>query len=213
MRTAGLAGLRGQLLTAIRTAAEPLGVDDLAAQFDVHRNTVRANLAVLEAKGLVEPQPQPTGGKGRPRQVYSPTADGARIGDRNFLLLAEVLVEQVALASERPVEVAREAGRRWGVELSQSEEAGRRAHSAPRRFHDALDAIGFQPDRALTARTRQFRLLNCPFREAVDRNPEVVCAVHLGLTEGLLAGGGTPRDVHLEPTSSHQGCLVQLGAT
>jgi len=51
----------------------------------------------------------------------------------------------------------------------------------------ALTALGFAPQRQ-RARTGRvvFRLGNCPYREAVRENQPVVCALHRGLTRGLL---------------------------
>jgi len=54
-------------------------------------------------------------------------------------------------------------------------------------LHQAIASLGFQP--SLPKRTGNdvtFSLSNCPYRDAVRENPEVVCALHRGLTSGLL---------------------------
>lgn len=210
-RTAGLTGLRGQVLDALRTATEPVGVNDLADECGVHRNTVRAHLEVLAAEGLVASDSQPTGGKGRPRQVYRATAAGLGEGDRNHLLLAQVLAEQLTRSSDRPAESARRVAREWGRDIVASRhegDSGEHARAGRRMLHDALEAIGFQPDRRLSARTSDFVMLNCPFREALDGYQEVVCAVHLGLMEGILTAsdGGAAEPIGLEPFGAREGC-------
>jgi predicted ArsR family transcriptional regulator len=45
-----------------------------------------------------------------------------------------------------------------------------------------LSALGFQP----AATADGYCLGNCPYREAVEQNPDVVCALHRGMTQGLL---------------------------
>lgn len=214
-RTAGLGGLRGRLLDEVRAAAKPVGIDDLAERCGVHRNTVRGHLEALESEGLVESGSRPTGGKGRPRQVFVATAAGVGEGDRNHLLLAQILADQLTRSTDRPEEAARRAARGWGRAIAASHHRRRdseRPVGSHRVLHDALDAIGFEPDRRITSRTREFVLLNCPFREALDGYQDVVCAVHLGLMEGLLGMTETASDdgVVLEPFAARHGCLARI---
>jgi predicted ArsR family transcriptional regulator len=57
-----------------------------------------------------------------------------------------------------------------------------------------------------------FRLGNCPYREAAAENQAVVCALHRGLTRGLLDGlapsariaGFVPED------PDRAGCLIAI---
>ena len=49
-----------------------------------------------------------------------------------------------------------------------------------------LTALGFAPQRETTQGRVAFRLGNCPYRDAVHENQPVVCALHRGLTRGLL---------------------------
>jgi len=101
------------------------------------------------------------------------------------------------------------AGRELGRELphdwsgSQAEEAMGRT----------LTALGFAPQRERGEMGRVvFRLGNCPYREAVRENQEVVCTLHRGLTRGLLD--------ELEPSArltkfvpedpDRAGCLIEV---
>jgi len=57
-----------------------------------------------------------------------------------------------------------------------------------------------------------FCLCNCPYRDAVRENPELICALHRGLTRGLLdvlepeaeLAGFVPHD------PDEAGCLIEL---
>lgn len=111
--TTDLSGRRGRVLSAIRAADTPASIESLAAELDLHPNTVRFHTSALEEAGLIEQGREQTGNKGRPRAVFVPTSEGARSGARNYQLLAAVLVDQLAQASPEPLAMARSAGRSW----------------------------------------------------------------------------------------------------
>ncbi len=75
-----------------------------------------------------------------------------------------------------------------------------------------LTALGFAPQREPAKGGVVFRLGNCPYREAVRANQPVVCALHRGLTCGLLdrldpkarLADFVPKDPELA------GCLIQV---
>ena len=104
---------------------------------------------------------------------------------------------------------AEKAGRRIGRDIAP------RAAEAPaaETLQSTLAALGFGPE--LDARRHggvSYRLGNCPYRKAVEQNPEVVCALHRGLTEGLLeviAPGARLTDFRpKDPCDA--GCLLEI---
>lgn len=84
--------------------------------------------------------------------------------------------------------------------------------SAEEKLHAVLVSLGFQPRRVVDGDGLTYRLSNCPYREAVHANPEVICTLHRGITRGLLEelapgttlAGFVPRD----PNTA--GCLIAL---
>lgn len=112
--TTDLSGRRGRVLSAIRATGAPVSIESLAAELDLHPNTVRFHTSALEEAGLIEQGREQTGNKGRPRAVFVPTTEGARTGARNYQLLAAVLVDHLAQMSPEPLPLARSAGRSWG---------------------------------------------------------------------------------------------------
>ena len=83
------------------------------------------------------------------------------------------------------------------------------ASAARHEVVDLLDRLGFAPraddDAASVALTR------CPLLEAAYRNPEVVCAVHLGLAQGALERLGAPREgTSLLPFAEPGACRLYL---
>ncbi|MET4224435.1 helix-turn-helix transcriptional regulator [Oerskovia enterophila] len=86
------------------------------------------------------------------------------------------------------------------------------ASAARHEVVDLLDRLGFAPqadgDAASVALTR------CPLLEAAYRNPEVVCAVHLGLAQGALERLGAPREgTSLLPFAEPGACRLHLRST
>lgn len=222
--TANLSGSRGRVLVALRAADRPLSVDELADQLGLHRNTVRFHLDALTAAGLVDEGRQQTGGRGRPRAVFHPTSHGVRSGQRNYQLLAGVLVGHLARTSLDPVRDAQDAGREWGQQLATAQPVTgyERHRTAVPAVVEMLEEMGFEPrpDPDRDRRPACIHLHNCPFREVADEHQELVCAVHAGLLEGMLApdprfGDRAERaepavGVWLEPWATPQTCLVHL---
>ncbi len=208
-------GTRGRVLAAIRLAAEPPTIDDLATQLDLHVNTVRAHLDALDAAGLLQRGRRPTGGRGRPHTVYRPTADAARAGDRNYRLLAGVLMQHLVDTSPDPVTAALDAGHGWahGLAVAPVGDGPGPPRPPAETVLDLLDDMGFDPQGDPGRLPTELVLHNCPFRELVDEYQGVACAVHLGLIEGVLATGHrdapAPR-VGLIPFVTPGRCLVRL---
>ena len=77
----------------------------------------------------------------------------------------------------------------------------------------ALTALGFAPQRQPAKAGRVvFRLGNCPYRGAVRENQPVVCALHHGLTRGLLDQlDPTVRLTSFVPKDPERaGCLIEV---
>ena len=75
---------------------------------------------------------------------------------------------------------------------------------------ELLGDMGFEPEPVAGG----IALRNCPFREIVDDNQPVVCAIHEGMLDGMLEqppeGSTTRRGIALEPFAAPEGCLVRL---
>jgi predicted ArsR family transcriptional regulator len=100
-----------------------------------------------------------------------------------------------------------------GREIGREMAAGDAAGSPEQRMHHALAALGFRPTREVDLQgTLSYTLANCPYREAVNENQPVVCALHRGLTRGLLdqispptkLAGFIPKDPYIA------GCVIEL---
>jgi predicted ArsR family transcriptional regulator len=200
---------RARLFAHLARLAHPATTNELAAELGLHPSGVRVHLERLRTAGLIarERVPQPLG---RPRDSWSIAPDalpGSEPRDA-YLRLARWLARSIPARPGRLREVER-AGRELGREL---QSRGERAEGE-RSMGRALTALGFAPQRRPADAGRVvFELGNCPYREAVRENQPVVCALHRGLTQGLLyqldpaarLAGFVPKD----PDAA--GCLIEV---
>jgi predicted ArsR family transcriptional regulator len=174
---------RARLFARLSHLGRPAGTDELAAELALHPSGVRVHLERLEGAGLVARDRMPQL-RGRPRDVWSVAPDALPAGQPPdaYQQLARWLAWSTPARPGRLREIER-AGRELGRELPVGQ-AGSRAEEALGR---ALAALGFAPQRERPTVGRiVYRLRNCPYREAVHANQPVVCALHRGLTRGLL---------------------------
>ncbi|WP_336708591.1 helix-turn-helix transcriptional regulator [Oerskovia sp. USHLN155] len=237
VRPARLSRARLAVLDVLASQSEPCSVASVATALDQHPNTVREHLEGLVEAGLATSENAPAQGRGRPARLYSPATESpTTAGAAEYAGLASALAAQIARSSADPVGDALAAGRAWGADLVAGHEppSGDRGHgpsgegadgaalqatALPDRAHVAiaarhevvalLDRLGFAPqaddDAASVALTR------CPLLEAAYRNPEVVCAVHLGLAQGALERLGAPREgTSLLPFAEPGACRLRL---
>ena len=205
---------RSRVLAAIQDAGEPVGVSRIAARLRLHANTVRFHLDALVRTGLVERVVEERHRPGRPRSLYTVRAESSAIGQRSYRLLAEILAGFVAANVEQPARAAVEAGQAWGRFLAEPPPPFRRVDEdgAVEQLTRTLSVIGFAPE-TRAGPTRQIRLHHCPFREVAVEHRDVVCAIHLGLMQGLLAELDAPVDAErLEPFVEPTLCIAHLSA-
>ena len=186
----------------------PATVEELAGEFELHPNAVRAHLKRLAAVGLVTTSRVPRG-PGRPPDLWSVPAD-ARPGDSEptgYGDLAEWLSELVG-RSEESVERAAAAGKRIGSEI-----APKGVEPSVEATEAALAALGFQPEhRTGFDGTVTYRYGNCPYSRAAYANGPVVCALCAGLATGLIAAIAPEAEVIavVPKDPKRAGCTVEV---
>lgn len=201
---------RARLYTLLVETTQPAGTDQLARKLALHPNGIRAHLARLEEAGLVSKQ-KVGEGPGRPRFVWS-AVPGARAGGESsgsYKELARWLARSIAAKPARLREV-QAAGDEIGHQQAKAAigAAGMSGLSA------TLAALGFSP--AVSERREGGTLIcleNCPYIDAVRENPKVVCALHQGITRGMLDefSPGTELLSFEAKEPGRAGCLIELG--
>lgn len=175
---------RHRLFRHVANAAHPVGVAELTDQFGLNHNAIRQHLAKLvDADLLEETTARPTG-RGRPRLLYTvdPRAE-SRWGVTGPYERLALLLTEMARTGEQPIEIGRRAGQRRRM----SDTAEDRPVEA---FVGALAREGFEPTSRQHGDEVDIRLATCPFVSAVLADPDTICTLHLGLSQGLAEAIG-----------------------
>jgi predicted ArsR family transcriptional regulator len=160
-------------------AAGPLTVAELNAQFTLNHNAIRQHLAKLVAAGLVIEGKAPTVGRGRPKLVYevNPASQGPWGASGPYERLSRLLLE--IITSGQPAEVI---GRRAAGAFRVPAPSG----DAVADLAEAMARQGFDPEVRNRRAGGEVVLHHCPFASVAAADRRTVCALHLGIAEGLV---------------------------
>ena len=199
---------RARLFALLAELRRPVGTEELASRISLHPNGVRIHLERLLEAGLVVRRDAPRP-RGRPRAEWSLSPDAAPGGapPRAYADLARWLARAIAPGPGRLRDLE-SAGREIGREIAPTGAASPEAA-----LRDTLTGLGFQPE---VERDRSggvsCRLRNCPYRDSVKGNQEVVCTLHRGITQGMLdvlaPGARLVRFVPPDPDTA--GCEIDV---
>jgi predicted ArsR family transcriptional regulator len=175
---------RAEIFSWLVEQRGPATTEAIAKALELHPNGVRRHLERMHEAGLVE-RSRSKGRRGRPGDLWSVAPGAAPAGQRptGYADLARWLARAIPPGRNRLREVEK-AGRDIGRELAPSG----RTEDPVEGFRQTVASLGFAP--ALeTKEDGGFvcRLENCPYRATVMENQEVVCALHKGITSGLLS--------------------------
>ncbi len=196
---------RYRLFRYIAETPHPVGVAELTGYVRLNHNAVRQHLAVLKDARLVTEEAESRSRPGRPRLLYRPHPEAADswVTPGAYGWLAGVLAGAV-----RRKQDARQAGRRDGHQRA-AELSGR--GDPADLLQQEMTRRGFRPARDEDGQRISFVLGHCPFAEVAATDPETVCGLHLGLTEGLADGLGGLSVVRLTASDSRRaGCRLIL---
>lgn len=199
---------RARLFELLQELKREASTEELAQRLGRHVNGVRRQLERLGQAGLVE-RTKSRQGRGRPRDHWSiaPEANPGGERPRAYADLARWLASAIPAGPGRLRQIER-TGREIGRALAPAD-----AEGSAGAFQQVLTALGFQPKLEIDAEGAVCcRLRNCPYREAVRDNPEVVCTLHKGITAGLLDElAPEARLATFEPHDPERaGCLIEV---
>jgi predicted ArsR family transcriptional regulator len=202
---------RHEIFRYLADSASPLGIAELTAQFGLSHNAIRQHVAKLLDAGLVTRSRAPSRGIGRPRLAFQVAPDvGSRWGVTGpYERLSHLLAEMVR-TGDSAVEVGRRAGyRRGGTHGPGCDPVADLAA--------AMARDGFDPQVSEDDGSVEIVLRTCPFESTALADPDTVCALHLGIAEGLAAAGDRVAVDELVTRDPRQaGCRLRLrleGAT
>jgi len=190
---------RYRIYQYVLAADHPVSVAETSRVFDLHPNVARMHLRKLVDIGLLVAHLEKTGRGGRPGYVYSPSGNtiSLNVPARDFQLLADLLVQSLALTGEGGKEAIAQIGRTFGRRLGQ--EAISRSEQHRQIDQDETDQeeilkICAEALERLGVVTHVIRredgsynlvLRTCGFHEVATAHPEQICLLCQAMVEGI----------------------------
>ena len=187
---------QARVLGVLKRSRSALTLAEVSARTDSHENTVRPQLDALIERGLATRTPAESGRRGRPAWLYA-DQPAAVAPTTELAELAAALAGAVTRHAPDPRAAAIEAGRAWGEQVAGESDA-----------FAQLVRLGFAP---VDTADGSIRLTRCPLLGAAQAEPEVICGVHEGLMQALVAAAGDDPDaVSLIPFAEPGACRLRM---
>lgn len=172
---------RHAIFRYIADADHPVGIAELNEHFPLNHNAIRQHLAKLVAAGLVVEGKAAHAGPGRPRLVYTlaPDVDGQWGTSGPYERLSLLLVEMIRTGREAE-EVGRDAADQFRIPSPSGDPVAD--------ITAAMARQGFDPEVRPARGGYEIVLHKCPFAHVALADRSTICALHLGIAEGLLDG-------------------------
>jgi len=170
-----------------------VAVPEVARRFDLHPNVARMHLGKLVEIGLVAAHSEKTGKGGRPGYVYEPSGNAVSLSvpAREFQLLADLLVQSLALMGDGSKEAIDQIGRAFGCRLGT--EALAQLGREPKGLEETLNAASAALQRLGVAAymvrsidgSANLVLRTCGFQEVASAHPDQICHLCKSMVEGI----------------------------
>ncbi|MDH4557289.1 HTH domain-containing protein [Pseudomonas sp. BN417] len=189
----GMGRTQQDLLGALLYQPGGMSIDELAGHLAVTRTAIRQHLAALERDGLIlRGETRPTGR--RPEQLYLLSSHGRELFPRQYQLLADLLIDEVAaiIGRDALLRLMRTLGRKLATDMEAQvvDEA---------RIVQHMNQAGYEAEVFFRSSGEpEIVAHNCVFHHLAAAHPEV-CELDLALI-GTLGGGQVE---HLECMLRH----------
>ena len=213
MSQSGMSASRRALLADLRSRSQPATLAVLSTATGLHVNTVREHLAALVSAGLAVRSTSAPDGRGRPAATYAASIEDHALVRAEYAGLAAALASTIRRTSSTPSHDATVAGAEWGQELARTSSRTPEDDADPRtHVVTLLTQLGFAPEPGGQPSTTL--LTRCPLLSTAQAYPDVVCAVHLGIVQGVLdVHGAGDATAELFPFSDPGACRLELSVT
>ncbi|WP_062355896.1 helix-turn-helix transcriptional regulator [Bacillus kwashiorkori] len=172
-------------------------VQEIADEFEIHPNVARLHLSKLEDVDMLKSENKKTGRGGRPSRIYRLSDDVIELSFpfRDYRLLAKIAIDSMLKLGELAETALYETGKRYGVELMESQLAKRSMTKEQLNFEQKIDILkttstmlGFYPDLYIKENEKKFffQIFNCPFNEIAKEHKTETCNMHIAFIKGLL---------------------------
>ena len=171
-------------------------VQDIANQFHIHPNVARLHLTKLSEINLIHAEFLNSGKGGRPGRVYKASEDGIDLSfptNQNHLLInwAVKIIEEVGPSA---IDSAKKISYNEGFE-QMTQLIEQLPKSATTDFDRKLELltsastlIGYIPQTEETEIGTKiyFTIYNCPFKNQINTNNEIICSLHESYLRGQI---------------------------
>jgi predicted ArsR family transcriptional regulator len=167
---------------------------EVAEHFELHSNVARHHLEKLAAGGYLSVELARHESAGRPSKLYRPAAADTHLSfpprrdDLLGMLLARALDR---LPPDEAHDLAEDVGYEYGRSIARRmdpSDGQRSFKAAVASVADALTAHGFAAHAERSGGRVHLVHEHCPFGEAAQQFPHVLCAVDTGMIRGMLEG-------------------------
>lgn len=199
---------RVSILGIVRAAEGGVTIAEVGERTGLHPSTARAHLDRLVGAGLLVKARASGGQPGRPAWRYRLAAAEVP-APAPYRALAVALLDHLARRTGGDLRAeATRAGQDWGRHLAAVTPPGEDPTDV---LLHVLRGLGFNPRLHRTGERTEIHLHTCPFLELVNRNPDAICNLHVGVVRGVLEHAGTPpTDAVIEPFGAPDACVVRL---
>lgn len=172
---------RHAIFRHIAAAGRAIDIAELNQHFAVNHNAIRQHLAKLVAAGLVIESRTQLGGRGRPKLIYdvNPAVEGQWGTTGPYERLSRLLVEMIRTGQDAE-QVGRAAADQFRIHSPSGDPVADTSAAMARQ--------GFDPEIRPVRDGVEIVLHRCPFATSAIADRDTVCALHLGIAEGLVAG-------------------------
>ncbi len=201
---------RVSIIGIIRASGGGMTIAEVGERTGLHPSTARAHLDRLVDTGLLVKARASGGQPGRPAWRYRIAENPAAPAPAPYRALAAALLDHLSrrTGGDARAEAIR-AGQDWGRHLAAAAPPGEDPIDT---LLGVLRGLGFSPRLRHTGDGRtEIHLYTCPFLELVNRNPDAICNLHVGVVRGALEHAGTPpAGAVVEPFGAPDACVVRL---
>ena len=193
---------------------QPVTVLEIAEKSDIHPNVARLHLSKLEEIKLIVSHFQKTGKGGRPSRLYQLSENVVDLSfpHRDYKLLATIAIESFVGLGELGKEALYNTGKKYGAEVvnQNQQQLNKENLSIEEKIEileDAGTMLGMYPEfKYIEAENIiHFKVNNCPFKEVVNQNKDLICNLHQAFLKGMFEALFTEIEL-IETENMFNGC-------
>jgi predicted ArsR family transcriptional regulator len=209
---------RREIYLFVRSSPDGAKAAEVAEHFELHPNVARHHLEKLASGGYLLVELSRNESAGRPSKIYRAAALDTHLNfpPRRDDLLGTLLARALErLPRDEAKTLAEEVGYEYGLGLASRMEPGdghRSVKAAVASVADALTAHGFAAHAEARGGSLTLVSEHCPFGEAAQRYPHVLCAVDTGMVRGMLEGlyGATHPHIEESRPDGDRHCVTRV---